>query len=359
MEDESAEWRVPSTAWVKGELLNDLSSANLDPRHLLARGPTNRLFDRLDWFKRVHAQLGHGEPLIARAWDQGQHLWLFLNMGADRKATAMANWYSMAFRPIFAEQSDDSQKRILLIALAKRLAKAKRPPHKITLAPVPRADGSADLIIRAFRKAGWIALRSQRSTSWTANVAGMSFDDYWAARPGQLRNTFQRKAKKSAVETEILTSFDEQAWADYESVYADSWKPREGAMAFLRALAIEEGEAGCTRLGLARLDGVVVAAQFWTVENGVAYIHKLAHRDSAKEHSPGTILSAALFRHVIDMDHVDTIDFGTGNDAYKADWMDGSAPLDTIEIYNKRTLPGLLGAAKTRLSALVGKQALD
>ena len=49
------------------------------------------------------------------------------------------------------------------------------------------------------------------------------------------------------------------------------------------------------RLGLARHVGAVIAAQFWTVENGVAYIHKLAHRESAKPLSAGTTLSAALF----------------------------------------------------------------
>ncbi len=360
MEDESADYLVPSTAWVKGELLNDLSSTIADPRGLLRRGPQTSLFDRLDWFQKIQSQQpSDTEPLIARAWGHGFQLWLFLSVSADRKAVAMANWYSMAYRPVCVEQDVSADKSAILAAIARRLGKAKSAPQQITLAPVPRADGSSDLIMRSFRREGWIAYRRQSSTSWTANVAGLTFDAYWAARPGQLRNTFQRKAKKSAVETEILTIFDEAAWAHYESVYADSWKPREGDTAFLRAIAEEEGAAGCLRLGLARMDGVVVAAQFWTVENGIAYIHKLAHRESAKENSPGTILSAALFRHVIDVDHVDSIDFGTGNDAYKADWMDGSAPLDTIMLYNTRSLSGWMAALKTRLSALVRRQSLD
>jgi len=60
----------------------------------------------------------------------------------------------------------------------------------------------------------------------------------------------------------------------------------------------------------------------WTVEGGTAFIHKLAHRESAKALSPGSVLSAALFRHVIDEDRVATIDFGTGDDPYKRDWME-------------------------------------
>ena len=78
---------------------------------------------------------------------------------------------------------------------------------------------------------------------------------------------------------------------------------------------------------------------------------------SAKEFSPGTILSHAMFRHVIDQDRVDVIDFGTGNDPYKADWMDASAPLDTIKMFNPRTLAGLAGAVRARLSGLVRRGA--
>jgi CelD/BcsL family acetyltransferase involved in cellulose biosynthesis len=107
------------------------------------------------------------------------------------------------------------------------------------------------------------------------------------------------------------------------------------------------------------MNGEPVAAQFWTVDNGRALIHKLAHRESAKDASPGTILSAAMFRHVIDEDRVDIIDFGTGNDSYKADWMTGSAPLITIRAFNLKTLGGLAGAAKAGLSRLVRRTAND
>jgi len=79
-------------------------------------------------------------------------------------------------------------------------------------------------------------------------------------------------------------------------------------------------------MGLACADGVPVAAQFWTVENGTAFIHKLAHLESAKPLSPGTTLSAALFRRVIDEDKVALVDFGTGNDGYKRDWMEEVRP---------------------------------
>jgi hypothetical protein len=57
-------------------------------------------------------------------------------------------------------------------------------------------------------------------------------------------------------------------------------------------------------MAIARAEGEPVAAQFWTVEGGTAFIHKLAHTEASKPLSPGTTLSAALFEQVIDRDGV-------------------------------------------------------
>ncbi|HSG53865.1 MAG TPA: GNAT family N-acetyltransferase, partial [Paracoccaceae bacterium] len=106
-----------------------------------------------------------------------------------------------------------------------------------------------------------------------------------------------------------------------------------GSPAFLRRFAREEGAAGRLRFGLALADGKAVAAQFWTVEHGTAFIHKLAHDESAKSLSPGTTLTAALMQQVIDQDHVSLVDFGTGDDGYKKDWMEQVRPRYRIEAF--------------------------
>jgi hypothetical protein len=349
-----------STKWVKGELLDELTAAAVDPRAMLTREAMPLPFNRIDWFALVAAHdSASTQPLVAHSWIEGQHCWLFLrNMGGGA-GSALSNWYSLAVRPAFGGDPDEACKSVLVKALAKRLGKSNRVPAQLSIGPVPRADGSSDLLRTSFARGGWFAFRHQSSTSWTADVAGKSFDTYWAARPGQLRSTVQRKSKKSDITIEILTQFDVDAWAAYEDVYANSWKPEEGNPAFLRKMAIIEGQAGTLRIGLARLDGAVVAAQYWTVDAGVAYIHKLAHREDMRELSPGSILSVALFRHVIDIDRVSSIDFGTGNDAYKADWMDRSDPLDTIRLFKKNSLAGLIGAARAWISALVRRTPLD
>jgi Acetyltransferase (GNAT) domain len=343
--------------WVKGELLDSIDRVGDGAGAMLNRKHQSHLFDRISWFKRVWTHTAPGQsPLVARALSERTHGWLFLVKTGNSRATALVNWYSLAFRPVFHGDGDDGHKVRLLTAMARRL----RPGlSQIELSPVPEDDGSCDLIVRAFRRAGWASFVSKATVRWTIQVAEQSFEAYWAARPGVLRSTYSRRCAKAPITVTLYDRFDGDAWDAYETVYNDSWKPEEGAPAFLREMAETEGKAGCLRLAIGCIDGEPVAAQLWTVENSVAIIHKLAHRDMAAEHSPGTLLTHALFRHVIDVDKVALVDFGTGNDPYKADWMDHCEPLHRIQLFNMRSPSGIVGAAKARLSALVRRDNSD
>ncbi len=342
------EYRRPTTKWVKGELLDRLDAETVDPRGMIAAEAGLSPFERLSWFQRVAAHWdGALTPFIAHAWNAGSHCWLFLARDGEHMVS-LANWYSLAFRPVFAGGPD----RQLLAALARRLAKSKSVTPTITLSPVPTADGMSDLIVDAFGSNGWFAFRDTTSVSWTVNVEDKSFAQYWEERPGELRSTYKRKAKKADIICTIYTEFDEQAWADYLTVYEHSWKPAEGSVAFVRDMAEYEAAAGNLRLGIARLDGQPIAAQLWMVADRVAYIHKLAYHQDYEHVSPGTILSHDMFRHVIDRDRVQSIDFGTGDDSYKAVWMDRSSPLETITLHKRGSAAGWAGAARDKLSRL-------
>ena len=205
----------------------------------------------------------------------------------------------------------------MLEALANDLA---AHTHRVTFTKLPADDGTLDRLEHAFRNSGWLVLAEPCDTNHVLRVAGRSFDRFLADRPGQLRTTLKRKAKK--VQVSLSTKFDAADWAAYEAVYADSWKPGEGDPALLRKFAIAESDAGRFRFAIAHHDGAAVAAQFWSVDGDTAYIHKLAHRTKSQKLSAGTTLTAALFERVIDTDAVQWVDFGTGDDPYKRDWMD-------------------------------------
>ena len=283
---------------------------------LLAAPQARAPFDRLAWWQGLERHCGMF-PLIAVAQDGDQRCVLPL-MRQGRGVVALANWYNFTIAPLF---TPDADRLAVLTALARDLA-AQAP--SIVLAPLPDESGETSLIEKAFRSAGWAVWREQCDINHVLHVKGRSFDEYMASRPGPLRTTLKRKGGKVTVTIE--TAFNPESWATYEAIYAQSWKPEEGSPAFLRAFAETEGAAGRLRLAIARAEGEPVAAQFWTVENGTAYIHKLAHTEASKPLSPGTTLSAALFERVIDTDLVDTVDFGTGDNPYKRDWMEEVRP---------------------------------
>ncbi|MEQ1540657.1 MAG: GNAT family N-acetyltransferase [Novosphingobium sp.] len=287
---------------------------------LLSAAQARAPFDRLEWWRNL-TETCDLFPLIAVARDGDQRAVLPL-LRRKRTIVPLANWYSFRTAALSTPGAD---RTALFAALASELI-GQAP--RITLDKLSADD--ADLLAASFNAAGWSVWRAQCDINHVLPVAGRSFAEYLAERPGPLRTTLKRKAGK--VQVSLHRSFDPQAWSDYEAVYAASWKPEEGSPAFLRRFAEEEGAAGRLRLAVAHADGQPVATQFWTVEAGTAFIHKLAHTEQAKALSPGTTLSAALFEEVIDRDRVSLVDFGTGDDAYKRDWMEQVRPRYQLDL---------------------------
>jgi hypothetical protein len=317
----------------------------------LSASGTPAPFDRAEWFALL-AETGL-TPLIALAREAGTDdadQTAALALTEDRgRIVPLRNWYSFTWRELAPAGAAGDR---LLEAIARGL---KQRGHRVTLEPVPGEDGSAQRLARAFRAAGWQVLVEQCDTNHVLDVGGRSFAEYWDSRPGPLRTTLKRKARK--VDAQVLTRFDAGVWDDYERIYAESWKPAEDFPAMLRAFAVSEGEAGRLRLGIARADGVAVAAQCWTVENGIAYIHKLAHLESHRHLSAGTTLTAALFAHVIDIDKVALVDFGTGDQGYKADWMGAVRPRFRIDCLDPGAMRSWGPLARRKVRALRGAAA--
>ena len=296
-------------------------------------------FARTEWLELLGGD--DVQPVIAIAkTDNG---FAALPLAAQNgRLESLINWYNFTWHPLVSGSTD------ALTALA---ASLKSKTHRVTMWPVGEECEEASQIESAFRASGWHVFWEQCDKNHVLPVNGRNFAQYWAARPGKMRTTLKRKAKK--VDVEILTRFDPEVWSEYEAVYQSSWKPEEGDPELLRAFAQQEGTAARIRLAVARQDGKAVAAQFWTVEGGVAYIHKLAHLEQFKSLSAGTTLSAALFEHVIDTDNVDLVDFGTGDDRYKADWMELVRPryrIDCIDPRQPKAWPALAKRMFQRLA---------
>ena len=249
---------------------------------------------------------------------------LFPMQSADhgRSFASLTTLYTCRYRPLVAPglSSVDLARAFQAFARACRAWPTTRldamPADWEHLAACCDAARAAGLAVRQFDHFG----------NWHEPVHGMTWRDYLAARPGQLRETIRRKLRRSERDAEcrfdLITGGEqlEAGIADFEAVYQRSWKEPEPFLDFNATLMRETAALGLLRLGVLHIGKTAVAAQLWVVERDRANVLKLAHDEAFKPASPGTVLTALMLRHLLDEEHVAEIDFGRGDDPYKVGW---------------------------------------
>jgi hypothetical protein len=259
-------------------------------------------------------------------------------------AAALGNWYTSLYSP--AVTAGDPTR--LFAALFRGMANDGWA--SVALSPLAEDYPYKRHLHHALAAAGWRGIHEWSCfTNWYHNLETASYTDYLASRPSRVRNTIARKTRQFLADDKgslaIVSSppLLEQATRDYISVYDRSWKQKEPWPEFMPGLIGLAARRGWLRLGLAHYERRPIAAQIWLVANGTASIFKLAYDEKYKALSPGTVLSAHLMKHVIDQDGVATIDYLTGDDPYKKDWMSRSRERVGIAAFNPATLKGAIG----------------
>lgn len=265
-----------------------------------------------------------------------------------RRLEGLANWYSSLYGVLAlpgASQNDRLQR------LAHALAAEQPCWDVLDLHPLDPADPLFQPLMDALGAAGMATQQYFCFVNWYLDVAGRSYDAYAAGLPSKLRSTLKRKGrqleKSGRAQFAIVSGGDglEAAIAAYQDVYARSWKSPEPTPDFMPGLIRTCAAEGWLRLGIATVDGLPAAAQLWIVCRGVAAIYKLAYDERYASLSIGSLLTEQLMRHVIDIDKVTEVDYLTGDDAYKRDWMSASRERCGIVAFNLRSPRGLVAAA--------------
>lgn len=291
---------------------------------LFARGARNSLFFSRPWFENLARTALEAEQriLLACVVDQDQALAILpLKYRPGESGYALStSHYTSLFSVMIGEDRRD--------AIATCLAHGLRqlPFPSFCLEPVDEDDPNLRALRQAMATAGFVCYRSFRFYNWIHRLEGQTFAEYLANRPAKLRNSIARKQRKlqreHGYEIRICNEEDyPQGLADYQAIYQASWKAREPYVDFLPGLAREMSRLGCLRLAILKIAGQPAAGQLWLVAHGKAHIFRLAHDQAWKSYSPGSILTLYLMRHVMEIDQVTEIDFLTGNEAYKQDWM--------------------------------------
>jgi hypothetical protein len=264
-----------------------------------------------------------------------------------RRLASLTNAYSVEHGVLCAPEADIGT---ALAAILGELLGQSAPCDGIALDELDPRHPSYRAMVTALRRAGLLVECVFHSGTWYEETAGMSFADYVARRPSALRNTWRRKCRRLTAGGRLKTAFFagaaaaadiDQAIADYQAIYARSWKPAEAFPAFIPALIRLAAKERALRLGIAAVDGVPAAAQFWIVWNGRAVIYKLAHDQRFDDLSLGTLLTMAMTERVLSEDRPDEINFGRGDDPYKQLWLPRRRERWGITAANPRTRRGL------------------
>ena len=236
-------------------------------------------------------------------------------------------WYSLrhGFTPIFSLLIDDDEQDDVLSCLSQALAQL--PISGLLLEPVSTQDDKLNALQGWLTTAGFSCEHYFRQYNWVYRLHGQSYADYMATRPARLRNTILRKKRKlervHGYQICVYTGNEVPThMPDYYVVYNASWKQNDTSNAEFQDCFIKQfSSKGWTRLAILYTEDQPVAAQLWFVCHGKASIFRLAYDEKWKRYSVGSILTSFMMKYVIDSDSVHEIDFLSGNDAYKQEWM--------------------------------------
>jgi CelD/BcsL family acetyltransferase involved in cellulose biosynthesis len=239
-----------------------------------------------------------------------------------RRIASLTTPYTCAYTPLFAAGLD----RPARVAAMAAFAALVRPSCVVRLDALSAEWQHLGDLRTGARRTGLLALRFDHFGNWHEDVANLDWSAYLLGRPGALRETIRRRLRRAEqrpdARFDLFTRPDQvdQAVAAFESVYRRSWKDAEPFPTFNAALIRATAACGLLRLGVWSIGSEPVAAQFWVLQDGTATVLKLAHDQAFKAHSPGTVLTALMLRHLLDQERVAAIDFGRGDDAYKQGW---------------------------------------
>jgi len=308
-------------------------SANI----LFAQSEQRSLFCSRIWLETLstHALAEHQSLLLACVIESSRTLAILpLIKGAQGDLSSLSNNFTSLYSLLMTNSGQqDSILKCLAEGLARHIADdtSEKKTQSILFEPIDTNDDNIMRLHQLIEANGFKSQTYFRFYNWMHPIQDQSFDEYMAERPANLRNTIRRKKSKLGREhgyeirlykndkkTPMLI---DQVLKHYTEIYKTSWKTNEFFSDFTPALVNGLYQNNWLRLAILYANEQPIAAQIWFVVHGKANIYRLVHDENWKQYSPGSILTEYLMRYVIDTDKVAEIDFLTGNERYKQDWM--------------------------------------
>lgn len=266
---------------------------------------------------------------------------------AGNDLSSLTSYYSSLYCPAFRPDLEVDALRLLIGDMLRRHG----PVARLRFSPMDPSSREFVLLRLALIQSGLHTSGYFCFGNWYLPTEDTNWAEYLASRRGEVRSTVRRMARRferMGGRLELITGGErlKAGIEAYQAVYNASWKQSEPFPEFVTGLMHRSAEMGWLRLGVAWLQERPIAAQIWTVFQGRAEIFKLAYEEGSRQLSPGTLITAMLMEHVIETDRVKEVDYLTGDDAYKADWMTRRRERWGLVAYNLRTPAGQWGCAR-------------
>ncbi len=290
---------------------------------LFAQGARESLFLSRPWFETLSAtSLKDDQSLFLACVEDGGRILAILPL--IRLSDGNCEPLVTPVTPLYSILMSDSNREEAIACLIDGLHRLPNRVHRFL--PIDADDVKMNRIQEAMESRGFDCHRYFRIYNWVHDTKGVTFAQYMAARPGQLRNTIERKSRKLKREhgyhIQLFLNDDlKQALADYHTVFRRSWQGTEHFPGLIPGLVAAMARRGWLRLGVLYIGELPAAAQLWFVAHGKASIFRLAYDRAWRGFSPGSILTSYMMERVLNVDRVEEIDFLTGNDKYKSEWM--------------------------------------
>jgi CelD/BcsL family acetyltransferase involved in cellulose biosynthesis len=308
---------------------------------------SGHFFSSRAWWDAVltHAIPPNARPVLllirVRGDPAGLFPMLFDPRGQD--ARALTTPYTCLYEPLIgAEQTD----RAAVFTAFARVCRTFSTTRLDALDPPIEAGFRLGA-----KQAGLAVARFDHFGNCFETVEALDWAAWTARRTGALRETIRRRTRQAdRLHGAAFRLFDMHndlatGIAAFETVYARSWKEPEPFPTFNPAQIRAAAHLGVARLGVWSIGERPAAAQFWIVERRRATVLKLAHDEALKAHSPGTVLTAWMVRHMIEHEHVAELDFGRGDDPYKQGWVSQRRQRTGLMLINPRRPGGMMALA--------------
>ncbi|MEM7543643.1 MAG: GNAT family N-acetyltransferase [Pseudomonadota bacterium] len=249
--------------------------------------------------------------------------------GVPVKLRPMSNFYSTFYAPpCRVASAGGPTPQELGHALAEFLSDHYRHFPLIEMAPLRGFGALWQGLLERLGSRGYEVRRYGHHVNRFENVEGDSFASYMARRPGALRSVLRRKPRVLARELgfQVILFEDrenmDRAVDHFEQIYEESWKESEASPKFIRAMCKTLAAEARLKLGILYSGtGDPIAGQIWFRIGEAWSVFKLAYRPQYSRYSPGSILMAALIESFFARGAVATLDFLSGDDPYKQDWV--------------------------------------